>query len=73
MGKVINLEITPDEALVLFEYLSRFSNTGKLEFEDTAETIALQNLTCALERIMTEPFNPNYAQLLEAARERLRS
>jgi|APFre7841882724_1041349.scaffolds.fasta_scaffold454998_1 hypothetical protein len=72
MSRGIKIELNSDEGLVLFEYLSRFSDTGKLEFEDKAEQIALWNLTCLLEKALLEPFKPNYDQLLQEARDRLR-
>ena len=72
MSNNIKIELSPDEALVLFEYLSRFSDTGKTEFEDKSEKIALWNLTCLLEKVMVEPFKPNYGELVHAARDRLR-
>jgi hypothetical protein len=40
----------PDEALVLFEFLSRFSDTDELRVEDQAEQRALSNLCCLLEK-----------------------
>ncbi len=72
MSRGIKIELNSDEGLVLFEYLSRFSDTRKLEFEDKAEQIALWNLTCLLEKALLEPFKPNYDQLLQEARDRLR-
>jgi len=72
MSDNIKIELSADEALVLFEYLSRFSDTGKTEFEDKSKKIALWNLTCLLEKVMVEPFKPNYGELVHAARVRLR-
>ena len=68
----VNLQLTPDEALVLFEFLSRFSDTGSPAVEDQAEQGALWNLTCLLEEQLVEPFRPDYRALLLAARDRLR-
>jgi hypothetical protein len=72
MSRGIKIELDADEGLVLFEYLSRFSDTGKLEFKDKAEQIVLWNLTCLLEKALVEPFKLNYRQLLQEARDRLR-
>ena len=68
----VTLQLTPDEALVLFEFLQRFSQQEHLAIEDQAEERALWNLTCLLEKQLVEPFTASYAQSLAAARERLR-
>lgn len=68
----IQISLTKDEALVLFEMLSRFSDTEKLNIEHQSEERALWNLNCLLEKILVEPFKSNYAELLQAAQERLK-
>ncbi len=72
MGDKVRLELTPDEALVLFELLSRYSDTDTFTIEDQAEQRALWDLCCLLERELAEPFRPDYIQLLQEARDRLR-
>ncbi len=67
----IKIELTKDEALVLFEFLSRFSDDEKLNIEHQAEERALWNLTCLFEKELAEPFRNDYDELLEAARKRL--
>jgi hypothetical protein len=68
----VRLDLSRDEALVLFEFLSRFSNSNALAIEDQVEERALWNLLCLMERQMVEPFLPEYPQLIQQARERLR-
>lgn len=68
----VQITLTKDEALVLFEVLSRFSNTDKLTIEHQSEERALWNLTCLFEEILVEPFQSNYSELLQAAQERLK-
>ena len=68
----IELKLTHDEALVLFEMLSRFSDTDNFEIEHQSEERALWNLCCLLEELMVEPFTENYRELLQEARERLK-
>lgn len=68
----VTLKITKDEALVLFDFLSRFSNEDKLSIQDQAEERALWNLTCVFEKQLAEPFDENWLQIIEAARNRLR-
>jgi len=64
----VNLELNSDEALVLFEFLSRYSNSDELTIEDPAEQRVLWNMCCDLEKTLISPFNTSYAQFLEAAR-----
>lgn len=68
----MQIELSPDEALVLFEFLQRFSTTDKLNLEDQAEERALWNLACLLEKNLAIPFSNRYADELASARARLR-
>ncbi len=72
MGQKVRIELTGDEALVLFELLSRYSDSEALAIEDQAEQRVLWNLLCELEKVLVEPLRPEYAELLRRARERLR-
>jgi hypothetical protein len=67
----VEIRLTPDEALVLFEFLSRSSDSDEWRVEDQVEKKALENLCCLLEKELVEPFHPDYAGLLQAARRRL--
>lgn len=69
----LKLELTPDEALVLFEWLSKMDDGAALEplIEHWSEQLVLWTILTQLERALAEPFDPKYADLLEAARERL--
>jgi len=69
----VDVRLTPDEALVLFEFLSRYADSTELRAEDQAEHRALLNLCCLLEKQLVEPLKPNYTELLESARSRLRA
>lgn len=68
----VQISVSKDEALVLFELLSRFSETGKLAIEHQSEERTLWNLNSQLEKIQIEPFKSNYADLLQQAQERLK-
>lgn len=68
----VAVELTADEALVLFEFLQRFSETRALSIQDQAEERALWNLCCLLEKVLSEPFDRNYHELLAQAQNRLR-
>lgn len=62
----VRLELTEDEALVLFE------DTDRLEVVDEAETRVLWRLQGGLESKLIEAFLPNYLDLIQQARDRLR-
>jgi len=71
-GKFVQVSLTCDEAIVLFELLQRFSETDMLSLEDEAEKRVLWNLCCLLEEKLTEPFSLNYSERLTQARNCLR-
>ena len=66
------IRLTSDEALVLFDFTSRFSDTDRLELADQAEERALWNLCCYFEKQLVQPFQGDYGEQLAAARDRLR-
>jgi hypothetical protein len=72
MREPIRLELTGDEALVLFDLLQRFDDEGTLTIRDQAEERALWNLHCLLQKQLVEIFDPDYKALLVAAQDRLR-
>lgn len=67
----VAITLTKAEAIVLFDLLSRFSETDRMSFEHKAENQVLSNLCCVLESALAEPFRENYRELLQAARESL--
>ena len=68
----MQIDLTSDEALVLFDLLSRWDDSERFEVGDPAERRVLWNLLAELERRLAEPFAPDYASLLDAARARVR-
>ncbi len=72
MGTIRGL--TGDEALVLFEWLSSVTAEPIASelFKDRADRAAANAVLCLLESRLEEPFAGDYADLLEAARRRLR-
>jgi len=68
----VRIKLSRDEAIVLFEFLSRFQEQESLGIVDQSEKRALWNLQATLEKDLTEPFSANYLDLLEQARARLR-
>jgi len=72
MEEKIQLQLSKDETLVLFEFLSRFSETDTLEIVDQAEARVLWDLCCRLESSLSEPFLKTYGSVLQEARDRVR-
>ncbi|MBG6188801.1 hypothetical protein [Flavobacterium sp. CAN_S2] len=73
MTEKVTIELTKDEALVLFDFLGRFNQkANESDFEDQAEQITLWNVECVLETILVEPFMPNYEDILKHSREKIR-
>lgn len=68
----VSIELTADEALVLFEWLARFNEKVDAAFEDEAEQRVLFDLESKLESSLTAPLEPNYQALLATARSRVR-
>ena len=67
----VTLFLTHDQALVLFEWLSREDNKCGLPTVHRAEQMVLWKIAAQLERMLVEPLRPDYVALVSAARERL--
>jgi len=67
----IALHLDRSSALVLFELLARSAQSGRLEIAHEAERTVLAALEAELETILVEPFDPNYRDLVDKAREAL--
>lgn len=68
----ITVDLSSDEALVLFEFLSRFSDSEVLNIEDQSEQRVLWDLCCDLEKKMSVQFSADYVNELSTARTRIR-
>jgi hypothetical protein len=68
----VSLVLSNDEALVLFEFLSRNEDADSLPVIDQAEEKALWRLHGQLEKCLVEIFLPTYRELVDQARSRLR-
>lgn len=68
----VTLTLSQNEALVLFELLSRFSDEEELRIDDQAEKRVLWNMCCLLEKQLVQPFSKDYRALLEQARDDVR-
>ena len=70
--EVVSIEIGHDAAVVLFDWIARFNETGISTFVDQAEQRVLWDLECDLEARLTEPFAADYASRVAAARAAVR-
>ena len=69
----VNIELTKDEAIVMFEFLGRFNKKDDDSFfEDQSEQRVLWDIECILEKKLSEPFKKNYNDILNLARENVR-
>ncbi len=65
------IELKDFEALVLLEFLLRFSEDEKLAIEHEAEKQILYDLCAMLEREVPELLDPKYKELVSTAREKI--
>jgi hypothetical protein len=72
MDEKITITLSRDEALVLFEFLSRFTEQQQLDIRDQAEQRVLWDIQADLESALPEPFAHDYDQYLQRARESIR-
>jgi hypothetical protein len=68
----VRVEFSDDEALVLFEWLSRHDDPQALEFEDQAEQRVLWNLLGHLESALDATLSRDYQERLAKARTEVR-
>lgn len=67
----VTISLTADEALVLFEWLTREDGKGGLPTEHQSEQNVLWLVEAQLEKGLVDPLRPDYAAMVAAARERL--
>lgn len=72
MSDDITITLSRNESLVFFEFLSRYTEEGRLDIQDQAEQRVLWNLQAALESALPEPFAHDYLQHLQRARQSVR-
>lgn len=68
----MKIEISKDEALVLYDFLYRANQNESIVFEDRAEQRVLWDLEAELEKQLAEPAFPNCTELVKEARNRVR-
>jgi hypothetical protein len=68
---MFRISLTHDQALVLFDWLSREDGKSGLPTEHIAEQNVLWEIEAQLERTLLEPLRPDYVASVAAARERI--
>lgn len=63
----VNLILTKNEALVLYDLVSRINESQDTSL-DPGEQRVLFNIEASFERVLLEPLAPNYIELVRAAR-----
>lgn len=64
----VTISLRRAQALVLFEWLSRCDDEESLPFWDPSEQKVLWILTGQLEKVLVEPLQQDYGQIIERAR-----
>ena len=65
----ISIQLTPAEALILFDWLTVITETDDSPaFSDGAEELAALRVLGQLESTLVEPFSPEYKALLQRAK-----
>lgn len=68
----VHIELSDDEAVVLFDWLSRHDDPNALKFQDQAEQRVLWDLLAHLENALDAPLSPDYENRLANARAEVR-
>jgi hypothetical protein len=71
-SKRVKIELTSDEALMLYDWLTRFNQRADTDFADQAEERVLFDLEAMLEKVLVAPLQSDYADLLVQARSHVR-
>jgi hypothetical protein len=71
-SKRVKIALTSDEALVLYDWLTRFNQRADTDFTDQAEERVLFDLEALLEKALVAPLQSDYVDLLVQARSHVR-
>jgi hypothetical protein len=72
-SKRVKIELISGEALVLYDWLTRFNQRAHTDFADQAEERVLFDLEAMLEKALIAPLQSDYADLLAKARSSVRN
>lgn len=72
LSESVRIELSEDQALVLFDWLCRLNDSSAAAVADTAEQRVLWDIQSGLESVLVAPLQTNYESLLAQARKRVR-
>ncbi|MBS2214030.1 hypothetical protein KEM09_21660 [Carboxylicivirga mesophila] len=73
MKNNITIQMTSDEAIVLYEFLCRFNNQKETtDLQDQSEQRALWDIETILEKQLIDTFKSDYLAIVEQARNKIR-
>lgn len=67
----VNLKISKDDAIVLFEFFERFDEKERFYFVHPAEYISIMKISGQIDKGASMVFRSDYRELLQRARERI--
>jgi hypothetical protein len=71
-AKAVTLRLTPDELLVLYHFLLRYTVRHEYQPEDRGENLVLDKVCSALcDAVLPAAESPDYEELVSAARKRV--
>ena len=68
----IVLVLKKEEALVLFDWISRFNESSNNEFEDSSEERLFWDMEALLEKSIPQVLSDSYKEILTKARDKIR-
>ena len=68
----LSVELSQDEWLVFWDWLSRFNEESGYQFKDQAEQRVLWDIEAQIEKKSDNAFAENYIEALKSAYERIR-
>lgn len=71
MSKSNQIELSNDEALILFERLAQLDDQGAFPVKDHAEELVFWKIQSQLEKSLVEPLKPDYRKLVLEAKARV--
>ena len=67
----IQIEISVDEAIVLFEFFEKFDKKEEMYFAHPAEYLALMKISGQINKSTSAMFKENYVEILKKASENI--
>lgn len=69
---IMRIELNDAETLVLYDWLKRISEDDEY-FQDISEQEVLWTIEAQMDKVLVEPFKPNYVEIIAEARKQVRN